>query len=295
MQLNQIRSFLAVRDAGSLRAAARQIGISQPAISKAMAALESELQASLFVRTSRGVRLTEAGRLFASRAAVIQAELGKVREDLAELSGYAEGTASVGIGPAVIPVVASAFTRFHAERPNTRISVREGTREVLLPLVRDGSLDFAIAERGTAPIEGGLASRPLWQAEIVVVARRGHPLALATSLAQLVSASWLMIYRPGAGGLLERACTAAGLPPPNMQVHCESHAAALALIAGSDLLGLVPIQDARAGIEAGRLQRVDVRERLGQPRMAAFTRADTSLSAAARQLLAALVASARGR
>lgn len=295
MQLNQLMSFLAVRDAGSLRAAARRIGISQPAISKAMAALEAELHASLFVRTSRGVRLTEAGQLFAARAAVIQAELAKVREDLAELRGYAEGATSVGIGPPVIPIVASAFARFRAERPNTRVRVREGTRDVLLPLVRDGSLDFAIAERGTEPVEGGLVARPLWQAEIVIVARRGHPLARATSLTQLVSASWLMIYRPGAGGLLERACMAAGLPAPDMRVHCESHAAALALIAGSDLLGLVPIHDARTGIDAGRLQRVNVRERLGRPRMAAFTRADTPMSTAARQLLRAFVASARGR
>ena len=295
MQLNQIMSFLAVRDCGSLRAAARRIGISQPAISKAMAALEADLQASLFVRTSRGVRLTEAGRLFAARAAVIQAELGKVREDLAELRGHAEGTASIGIGPAVIPVVPRAIARFRAERPNTRVSLREGTRDVLLPLVRDGSLDFAIAERGPAPVDGGLAARPLWQADIVIVARRGHPLAGATSLAQLVPASWLMIYRPGAGGLLERACAAADLPPPDMRVHCESHAAALTLIASSDLLGLIPIEDARAGIAGGRLQRVEVRERLGRPRMVAFMRADTPLSAAARQLLNAFAAAGRTR
>ena len=60
MQLGQIRAFLAVREAGSLRAAARRIGISQPAISKALAALERDLGAELFIRTSRGVRMTEA-------------------------------------------------------------------------------------------------------------------------------------------------------------------------------------------------------------------------------------------
>ena len=75
MQLGQIKAFLAVREAGSLRAAARRIGISQPGISKALASLEADLQAELFVRTSRGVRLTEAGRLFGARAAVVQSEL----------------------------------------------------------------------------------------------------------------------------------------------------------------------------------------------------------------------------
>ena len=70
MQLGQIRAFLAVREAGGLRAAARRIGISQPAISKALAALEQDLGAELFIRTSRGVRMTEAGRLFGVRASV---------------------------------------------------------------------------------------------------------------------------------------------------------------------------------------------------------------------------------
>ena len=295
MQLGQIRAFLAVREAGSLRAAARRIGISQPAISKALASLEADLQAQLFVRTSRGVRLTEAGRLFGARAAVVQSELGRMREELSELRGGTEGSASFGIGPAGIALVPRAIACFRAERPHARIRIREGTREVLLPLVRDGSLDFAIAERGFAPVEGGLVFRMLWQSDIVIAARRGNPLARATSLAQLTSVSWLMIYRLGAGGLLEQALAAAGLPPPNMRVHCESHATALALIAASDLMGLIPVQDAEAGAAAGLLQRVHVRERLGRPRMGAFMRADTPLSPAAARMLSALTVVARSR
>lgn len=295
MQLSQIRAFLAVREAGSLRAASRHIGIWQPAISKAMASLEADLQAELFIRTSRGVRLTEAGRLFGARAAVVQSEIGRVREELSELRGGTEGSAAFGIGASAIVLAPRAIARFRAERPGARIHIREGTREVLLPLVRDGSLDVAIAERGPAPVEGGLVFRMLWQSEIVIAGRRGNPMARATSLRQLTSASWLMIYRLGAGGLLEQACAAAGLPPPNMCVHCESHATALALIADSDLLGLIPVQDAEAGAAAGRLQRVRVRERLGRPRMGAFMRADTPLSPAAARMLNAFTAVARSR
>jgi len=295
MQLGQIKAFLAVREWGSLRAAARQIGISQPAISKAMASLEADLQVELFVRTSRGVRLTEAGRLFGARAAAVQSELGRLREELSELRGGTEGAASFGAGPAALVIVPRAIARFRAERPHARIHVREGTREVLLPLVRDGSLDFAIAEQGPTSVEGGLLFRMLWRPDIVIAARRGNPLANATSLAQLASASWLMIYRLGAGGVLEWACAAAGLPPPTLRVHCESHAAALSLIASSDLLGLIPQQDAEAGVAAGRLQRVRIRESLRRPRMGAFMRADTPLSPAAACMLSAITAAARSR
>jgi len=55
MRLNQIRDLIAVSEAGSLRAAARRIGISQPAMSKSLAELEREFQAQLLTRTSRGV------------------------------------------------------------------------------------------------------------------------------------------------------------------------------------------------------------------------------------------------
>jgi len=137
--------------------------------------------------------------------------------------------------------------------------------------------------------------RMLWQSELVIVARRGNPLAGATSLTQLTSVPWLMIYRLGAGGLLEQAFAAAGLPAPNMRVHCESHATALALIAASDLMGLIPVQDAEAGAAAGLLQRVRIRERLRRPRTGAFTRADTPLSPAATRMLNALTVVARSR
>ena len=113
MQLGQIRAFLAVRETGSLRAAARQIGISQPAISKALAGLEADLQAELFIRTSRcGVRLTEAGRLFGARAAVVLAELGRAREELSELRGGSEGWVSFGFGPASMALAPDAIARF---------------------------------------------------------------------------------------------------------------------------------------------------------------------------------------
>jgi LysR family transcriptional regulator of abg operon len=293
MQLGQIRAFLAVRDAGSLRAAARQIGLSQPAISKALASLEEDLQAQLFIRTSRGVRVTEAGRLFGARAASVQAELARVREELAELRGGAEGSAAVGIGPAGITLAPRAIARFRKERPLARIRIREGTRDVHLPLVRDGSLDFTLSERGFDPVEGGLTFKPLWHGSLSIVARRGNPLARATSLAQLAGAQWVLIYRPGAGGLAERSLLAAGLPPPAMAVHCESHATAISLIANSDLVGLVPTEDIESGGIAGMLQRVNVRERLHRTRIGAFVRADTPLSPAAASMLQAFVIAAR--
>jgi DNA-binding transcriptional LysR family regulator len=202
MRLNQIRDLLAVVEAGSLRAAARRIGVSQPAISKSIAQLEREVQAQLLLRTAKGIMLTAAGRAFVARGRVIHGELRKVHDDLAALHGRAEGSVSFGCGPAVaFPVVPHATSRFRTKWPRAHIRIREGMRNALLPLVRDETLDFSISE-STPSDEAGLQFKPLIQPELVIVARRGHPLAKAVSLRELAQANWLVFNLPGAGGAL---------------------------------------------------------------------------------------------
>ena len=296
MRLNQIRDLIAVSEAGSLRAAARRIGISQPAMSKSLAELEREFQAQLLTRTSRGVALTAAGRAFVARARVVQGELRKVQEDLAALRGGTEGTVAFGIGPAVgLPLVPGAMARFRAERPRAQVRIREGMRNALLPLVRDETLDFAVTERVTEITEPGIHFRPLLRLELVVAARNGHPLARATSLSDLANAPWLVFYPPGSGGALERAFSAAGLAPPNGLVHCESYVTALSLIARTDLLGLLLPEIIEEPMAHRYLQRIHVRESIPRPRIGIFTRADTPLSPAAALMVQALVGVARSR
>src|SRR5688572_19616209 len=165
MRLNQIRDLIAVSEAGSLRAAARRIGVSQPAMSKSLAELEREFQAQLLTRTSRGVALTAAGRAFVARARVVQGELRKVEEDLAALRGGTEGTVAFGVGPALgLPLIPGAMARFRAERPKARVRIREGMRNALLPLVRDETLDFGVSELAEAT-EPGIHFRPLFRLE----------------------------------------------------------------------------------------------------------------------------------
>ncbi len=294
MRLNQIRDLLAVADAGSIRAAALRVGISQPAMSKSLALLELEFQAPLFSRTSRGVNLTAFGRAFVARARVIQSELLKVPEDLASLRGNADGTVAFGIGPAAsVPLVPDAMARFRLERPRARVRIREGTRNVLLPLVRDETLDFAIAERVNDEVEPGMRYQPLLQPELVIAARKDHPLEGARSLADLADAPWLVVYPLGSGGVLERTFSIAGLPVPNTQVHCESHAIALALIARGDLLGLVLRQIVDEPMVQRFIQRVSVREKILRPQMGIFMRADTPPSPTTALMIQALTRAAR--
>lgn len=295
MRLNQIRDLLAVVETGSLRAAARRIGVSQPAMSKSVAQLERELQAQLLLRTARGIVLTPAGRAFVARGRVIDAELRKAQDDLSALSGKREGVVAFGVGPAVtVPLVPDALARFRVKWPRAHVRIREGMRTALLPLVRDETLDFTVSEKVEKTDEAGLRFRPLVQPQLVVVGRRGHPLAHAKTLAELAAANWLIFNPPGRRGAVERSFEAAGLGPPNTLVHCESYATALALIARSDLLGLVVREQlTELPLSDRHVQRFDIREKIARPTIGIFSRADAPLSPAAAAMVQSLGAAAR--
>src|SRR6266702_2713306 len=100
MRLSQIRDFVAVVESGGIRAAARKLGVSQPAITRSVRGLEAELHTRLLQRTPTGVVLTEPGRAFLARARAAQAELRKAEEEVDKL-GHAVGPVAFGVSPTV--------------------------------------------------------------------------------------------------------------------------------------------------------------------------------------------------
>lgn len=295
MRIPQIRHFLAVVDAGSLRAGARRAGISQPAMTKSLQQLERDLGARLLLRGARGVALTPAGRAFAGRARVVHSELRRAQEDIVALSGGAAGgSVAMGIAPPLSLVVPQAMADFRARFPETRVRIVEGVRTALLAPLREETLDFVIAQDPGGAREPGLKFRPLLRPELVVAGRKGHPLAKASALRDLAGAAWLVFNPPGAGGMLESAFRSAGLAAPRALVHCESYATALALIARSDVLGLLFAQVFSDPLAARFLQRFDLAERVGAPSLGMFTRADTPLAPAAAAMAQAMTARVRG-
>ena len=99
VRLNQIRDFIAVAEAGSMRAAARRLALSQPAVTKSIRQLEMELGGVLLARGVRGVRPTELGNAFLARARAITLELSRAREEIDQLRGGRAGRLAVGCAP----------------------------------------------------------------------------------------------------------------------------------------------------------------------------------------------------
>lgn len=292
--MNQIRDFLAVMQSGSLRAAARSVGVSQPAITKSIRQLESELRVQLLQRSARGAVATPAGKTFLARARVVQAELRKAVEDLGPFQGVAGGSVAFGMSPqAAVLVVPEAMQQFRRRHPEARVRMLEGVGTALIPAVRDGTLDFAVAVSAAPSIEPGLQCKPLMRLPLVVAGRHGHPLSAAASLRELASAPWLIYYPAGSGTMLEKAFAAAGLAAPRAVVQCESCATALALLARTDTLGLVTPQVIQNGIGQYRLQQIRIREAIPAPLLGIYHRSDAPFTAAAAALAQAITAAAR--
>lgn len=83
MKLNQLRDFIAMVDHGSMRAAARSLGVSAPALAKSVAPLETELQVTLLRRSARGVVLSDYGSTLLERARLIDSEARRASDEIA--------------------------------------------------------------------------------------------------------------------------------------------------------------------------------------------------------------------
>lgn len=293
MRLSQIRDFVAVVESGGIRAAARKLGVSQPAVTRSVRGLEAELHARLLERTPTGVVPTEHGRAFLARARAAQAELRKAEEEADDL-GQKVGAVAFGVGPTAGIIVPEAISRFRQQFPRPRVRVAEGLPHMLLPLVRDETLDFAICRRAVVKPDSALAFRPLFRNDFAVIARRGHPLENARSLAELAGVNWVSLLPPDPpGGPLDRVFAQAGLSAPQQIVQCESYNTAIALLEKTDMLGFLARQAVADSILRDFLREIPVAEAMPSFISGLFTRADTPLTQLAAAMAKALTAAAR--
>ncbi len=274
MRLTQIRDFLAVVDAGSINAAARKLGVSQPGLTKSLGSLEAELGALLLNRTPTGVTLTRQGQAFHVRVRAGYAEMAKAQEELAR---GARTQVALGFGPFFAAhVVPQAVMRFRERFPDVQLRLVEGLRHSTGPMVRDATLDMSLAPRAPNGLDDpAIRFKPIAHLEWIVVARRGHPLARTRSAAALARAEWLCSLRHDATA---GALNALGVPEARQITECESFSATQALLADSDMLALVPHPFLDMPGVAQAIQEVPIAERLPGLTVGLHTRADAPLT-----------------
>ena len=301
MRLQAIEQFIAVVDAGSIRGAARQLNMSQPALTRALQQLEEELGVQLMDRSGRGVTPTAAGSAFLSRARVAEAELRKAAEEARRTVGDSTRLLALGVSPVgaslLLPELAMTLQKLH---PATRIRILETTPSALLSLVRDEVMDLAVTQRTRIHLDAGLDYRPLAEVQMRIAVRPGHPLLnnpkklgkkSACSLADIVGASWLyMTAHDSSDDIVSRSFIASGLPVPLPAVHCGSYFVALDLIASTDMLGVLPPALLRTCMQLGKLHELVLTQPLIPIQLGLYTRSGSPPTAPATSAAAAIMA-----
>ena len=184
LKLHQIAVFTKVAEQGSIIAAARELAMSQPAVSKSLHELERQLGEPLFVRGNRGVALTRFGIAFEHHAKSMLAELRRLGEGIDAWKTGGSGRIAVGsLLTASATLLPETILRLHRTAPDVTIEVHVGTNASLFPALARGDLDIVI---GFVPELNGLAGRidervelthvRLYDEDLCAFVGRDHPL-----------------------------------------------------------------------------------------------------------------------
>ena len=283
MKLHQVRDVLAVADKGSLRAASRQLGLAQSAITRSIRQLEHELGAPLFERRKRGTVLTPMGALFLRRARVAAEELRRAKEEIQQHQGGVEGTVAACMSTtAHIALLPAALGPFRKRYPDVRLHLSEGVEyQSVEGRLRDGSIDFYLGVAPDGAPAGNLVVEKLFDNPRVVLGRRGHPLTKAKRLADLVDAQWALPGIDNAEANMAALFRKHGLKPPTRLARVDSALSLIVLLSYTDTLAIVPQQWTEFAATRAQLQQIRVVEKLAPTPIAFVRRVDMPLTPAA--------------
>ena len=283
MKLTHLRDITAVAERGSLRAAARHLGVAQPAITRSIREIERELGVALFERRPKGIVLTPMGELFLKRATTVLGELRRAREEIDQVRGLTTGKVDIALSSAAqISLFPHTLEPFRKRYPDVSLVIRDGLFPNIEPLLKDGEIDFYVGPLPElAPAKEFIVEK-LFDNTRMVLGRKGHPLAKARSLRDLADARWI-----GTSVTVERGAEFSpiferyGLAKPVVEMHLMSTLAITLAAAHSDLLILVPEQWLNFAPVAEKLTVFPIQEPLPAAPICIVTRARLPLTPAA--------------
>ncbi len=243
MNLRHLEIFKAVAEAGSVRAAARQASLTQPALTYAIRELERSVGAPLLVRSSTGVVPTPLGDVLLRRAHVLLAEVRRTEEELASLRDGAGGSLRVALSSfAMATLLPAALQDFRRQLPGVSLDLQEFSG-MASQLWARSEFDLAVLSEMDATHGDDTQRELLLEFPLCVVARTGHPLSRARSFARLGQAMWVAPAYGGNAlrGLLARSATHSGAGPDTSPdiILCQSIHLALTLVRKADALSMV--------------------------------------------------------
>ena len=246
----RLNHFVAVVRCGSFTAAARDVGVTQSAVTKSIADLERQMGQELFQRTTGGVRVTDSGRDIAERAARLLDDARELLRGSSPQSGALSGVLRVGVCPSALEwCLPEPVARFRARYPNIRFETTGASVIRMIQHLQNGGVDIVIG------FETALAEWPDIQVErigtmkILPFVRRGHPLSARRSLtaSDLASYEWVSPSeaRPF-GDIISRVYEGDAARWRGHMHLIDNFAVARGMVASSDAIGLASAADLAA-------------------------------------------------
>jgi len=289
MKLNTLRALVVAVEDGSLRGAARRLGVSQPALTKMIRELELELAAPLLVRTTRGVVPTAQGQVLYQHALRVSRELTEATDQIRQLGGDMQRQLNVGAVPvALMVLIPETLRTFCKAYPGIRLRINEDMFVDQLQRLRTGQVDITVGGVPEGLASGGFVAEVLIDTTMVVVARKGGPHQHARRLGDLAQAPWVYTSVTNDTGYAQQLFAQHGWPPPPVGAVVNSTLALLALVGTGDYVGLLPHQIAQHPLVADHVEVLPLAE-AGLPlQIGAIIRSDSVVSPAIRQFIAHL-------
>ena len=293
LKLRPLLVFDRVLRCQSIARAARELNLTQPAVTKAIRELEVQLDTELLHRNNRGVSPTEYGVLLGERVKSVIAELRYLTDELNTFKGGISGHVVVGTQiSASSSLLPRAILQLKAQAPKLLITVREGPQDYLFPALATGELDLVV---GRLPDADDIYTRklplrhqPLYRNSLCIVAGSHHPLLAATAPALPALQHWPWIVPPPdspARRVAEQFFADSGLAMPDNLLESLSLLTNVNLLVESDCLGLMPLLAAHRFASAGLLAILPLGEVGPLTAVGYSVRNDKALTPAARHLI----------
>lgn len=242
MKNQQIKGLVQIAESGSIRAAAREMRLSQSSLTRSMRELEDDVGAELFSRSYRGVTYTPAGEALLIRARLILETIERARDEVRQISGGKGAKVRVGITPIVaVTIFPEVYCQFTKAIPDATLSLTEGLLTGIVPDLIEGKLEFGVAIATPAELPPELTFTSISQVHSCVAGRIGHPMAQSSQWEELLEQRWVLNISKGSSSnlllsWLEEQC----LPQPSNIVQCTSPLIMMEMMRRTDLIGYGP-------------------------------------------------------
>jgi len=257
LKLQQLAIFERVLACGSLLGAARELHMTQPAVSKSIQELEEHFGQPLLIRSRRGVRPTDFGLMLHSHSQTMLADLRFLADDLNSWNAGVSGKVVAGtLLTAAADLLPRALLRLRELAPSVVVEVRVGVNEKMFAELAAGELDIVIGLLPSQDASSSLVHTSLYVETLCAVVGRRHPLATngITDVSQLASMDWILtVSQSDARRSALRFFEELGISMPTRVIESVSLMTNIGLLVDSRMIALMPFSVARKFVHLGLL------------------------------------------